>query len=206
MVRRKRSRRWFSQHRSDEFVRQSWNSGYRSRAVFKLLEIDQHDRLLQRGGTVVDLGASPGGWSQLAAARVSPNGRVVALDVLPMEPVSGVEFLLGDISVASVQETLVEKVGARAAGLVLSDMAPNLSGISAIDQPRVIALAELVLVLCERILAPGGGLLIKVFQGEGYQAYLEQLRDAFRTVSVRKPRASRAQSREVFLLGQFYRW
>lgn len=206
MRKRKATGRWLKEHVKDEFVRRSWHSGYRSRAAFKLQEIDQRDRLFMSATTVVDLGAAPGGWSQLVAERLSSRGgRAVAVDLLPMEPIAHVEFMLGDISIPVVQEALVEKIGPRGAELVLSDMAPSLTGINATDQARVMALAELVLYLCERILAPEGTLLVKVFQGEDYGDFLGQLRGAFRKVYVRKPRASRAQSREIYLLGRGFK-
>ena len=198
--------RWLKEHVKDEFVRQSRHSGYRSRAVYKLKEIDERDRLLTPTITVVDLGAAPGGWSQLAAERVGARGgRVVAVDLLPMEPISKVEFILGDISVPVTQEALAERVRPRGAELVLCDMAPSLTGIDAIDQPRAIALAGMVVDLCERILAPRGALLIKVFQGADYGGFRQRLRSLFCQVAVRKPRASRAKSREVYLLGRGYR-
>lgn len=206
MGRRKAADRWLQAHVKDAFVRQSWRTGYRSRAVFKLQEIDDRDRLLRPATTVIELGAAPGGWSQLVAERVGARGgRAVAVDLLPMEPISGVEFILGDVSAPAVQQALVEKVGPQGAGLVLSDMAPSLTGINALDQARVMTLAGLVVDFCERILAPRGTLLIKVFQGEDYRGFLEQLRGAFCNVSIRKPRASRPQSREVYLLGRGYK-
>jgi 23S rRNA (uridine2552-2'-O)-methyltransferase len=204
--RRKATGRWLREHTRDDFVRQSWRSGYRSRAVFKLQELDERDRLLTPGMTVIDLGAAPGGWSQLVAERAGTRGgRAVAVDLLPMEPIPGVEFMLGDVSTPAVQKVLEGKVRSHGAELVLSDMAPSLTGIDAIDQARVMTLAALVVDLCERILAPQGTLLIKVFQGEDYGNFLKQLRDAFCKVYVRKPRASRAQSREVYLLGRGYK-
>ena len=206
MRRRKATDRWLKGHVRDEFVRRSWRAGYRSRAVFKLQEIDDRDRLLAPATTVIDLGAAPGGWSQLVAERVgSRGGRVVAVDLVPIEPIADVEFMLGDVSVPATQEALVAKVKPQGADLVLSDMAPSLTGIDAIDQARMMTLAGSVVGLCERMLAPEGTLLIKVFHGEDYGGFLQQLRGAFWKVSVRKPRASRAQSREVYLLGRGYK-
>lgn len=206
MGRRKGTDRWLREHVKDEFVRQSWRSGYRSRAVFKLQEIDARDRLLMPATTVIDLGAAPGGWSQLVAERVgSRGGRAIAVDLLPMEPIPDVEFILGDVSAPAVQEALVEKVGPHGAELVLSDMAPSLTGINAIDQARVMTLAGLVVDFCEHILAPRGTLFIKVFQGEDYGSFLQRLKNAFCAVYTRKPRASRPQSREVYLLGRGYK-
>lgn len=206
MRKRKARARWLREHVNDEFVRQSWHSGYRSRAVYKLQEIDVRDRLLMPAITVVDLGAAPGGWSQLVAERVSARGgRAVAVDLLPMAPIPNVQVMVGDVSAPAVQEALADKVRPHGAQLVLSDMAPSLTGISAIDHARAMALAEIVVELCERILAPRGALLIKVFQGEDYGSFRQRLRGLFCQVGVRKPRASRAQSREVYLLGRGYR-
>lgn len=206
MARRKAVDRWIKRHLKDAFVRQSWCSGYRSRAVFKLQEIDDGDRLLDRVKRVVDLGASPGSWSQLVAQRVGTRGGVLlAVDRLPMEPIENVQFILGDVSSGPVQEAIAKRLGPRGADLILSDMAPSLTGISAMDQARGMALAMLVLDLCERLLAPRGTLLIKVFQGEDYVSFLGRVKQVFGNVQVRKPQASRAQSREVYLLGRGYR-
>lgn len=190
-------------HERDAYVRGARASGYRSRAAFKLLEIDERVQLLRPGMTVVDLGASPGGWSQVAVERVGSKGRVVALDILPMAPLEGVTFVQGDFHQQAVLETLLEALSGRAE-LVMSDMAPHMSGIKAVDQPRILELAELALDLCGRVLAPRGHLLVKVFQGEGYQAYRDALRGRFARVQVHKPQASRSQSAEQYLLAQDY--
>ncbi|NIR29238.1 MAG: 23S rRNA methyltransferase [Gammaproteobacteria bacterium] len=204
MARRKSDRAWLQAHERDAYVRGARASGYRSRAAFKLLEIDERARLLRPGMTVVDLGASPGGWSQVAAERVGSKGRVVALDILPMAPLEGVTFVRGDFHEQAVLETLLETLSPHAPELVMSDMAPNMSGIKAVDQPRIIELAELALDLCGHVLAPGGHLVVKVFQGQGYQAYLDALRCRFARVQVHKPQASRSQSAEQYLLAHQY--
>ena len=186
-------------------MRRAREEGYRSRAAYKLLELDRRHRLLRPGMTVVDLGAAPGGWSQVAARRAGPRGRVVALDLLPMEPVPGVTFIQGDFREEGPLQALLEAVGGgRAVDLVLSDMAPNLSGLRAVDQPRAMHLAELALDLARQVLRPGGALLVKAFQGEGLDAYRDELRSCFRKVIHAKPEASRAASRELYLLALNY--
>ena len=205
MARSKSSARWLREHFTDEYVKRAQREGYRSRAVYKLLEIDEKDRLLRPGMTVVDLGAAPGGWSQLAARLVGGQGAVVALDLLPMEAVSGVEFVEGDFREVAVLERLLDVLGGRPVDLVLSDMAPNASGIKAVDQPRGMYLAELALDFSRRCLRPGGDFLVKVFQGEGFDAFLKDLRAAFVLIVSRKPKASRARSAEQYLLARNYR-
>jgi len=198
--RSKSSSRWLGEHFADEYVKRAQAEGLRSRAVFKLEEIDAKDRLLRPGMTVVDLGAAPGGWSQYAAHKLGARGRIVALDILEMEPLDGVEFLQGDFTEDEPLERLLATLGAERADLVMSDMAPNMSGMDAVDQPRAMYLAELALDLAVKILKPGGAFLVKVFQGEGFDEFLVQLRARFDRVNVRKPRASRSRSREVYLL------
>ena len=198
------SRRWLREHRQDEFVEKSRLEGYRSRAVFKLMELDRRDGLFERGMLVVDLGAAPGSWSQYAAERVGSQGRVVALDTLPMEPLAGVDFLQGDFREEDVLRRLEGALAGAEVSLVMSDMAPNLSGVNAVDQPRTMLLAELALDLTRRVLRPGGTFLTKAFQGEGFDAFVRDVRAAFRTVHVRKPKASRARSREVYVLARGY--
>lgn len=205
MARSKSSARWLREHFTDEYVKRAQQEGYRSRAVYKLLEIDEKDRLLRPGMTVVDLGAAPGGWSQLAARLVGRHGAVVALDLLPMEAVPGVEFVEGDFREVAVLERLLDGLGGRPVDLVLSDMAPNASGIKAVDQPRGMYLAELALDFSRRCLRPGGDFLVKVFQGEGFDAFLKDLRAAFVSIVSRKPKASRARSAEQYLLARNYR-
>lgn len=205
MARSKSSERWLREHFDDTFVRQAQALGLRSRAAFKLLEIDRRDRLFRPGMTVVDLGAAPGGWAQVAADRVGAQGRVVALDLLPIEPLPGVSVLQGDFTEQATLDRLLAELDGRAVDLVLSDMAPNMSGMKAVDQPRAALLAELALDCARQVLRPGGDLLLKMFQGEGFDALLAELRTAFARVVVRKPQASRARSREVYLLARNYR-
>lgn len=205
MARSKSSARWLREHFTDEYVKRAQEEGYRSRAAYKLLEIQEKDRLLRPGLTVVDLGAAPGGWSQLAARLVGGQGAVIALDVLPMEPLAGVEFIQGDFRETEVLERLMAMLNGRPVDLVISDMAPNTSGIKAVDQPRVMYLAELALDFAQDRLRPGGGFLVKVFQGEGFDPFLKNVREAFATVVARKPKASRARSAEQYLLARNYR-
>jgi len=190
------------EHFDDAYVKKSRAQGYRSRASFKLLEIQQRDRLLKPGMTVIDLGAAPGGWSQVAAELVEPGGRVIASDILPMDSVAGVQFMQGDFTETAVYEQILAVIGGAQADLVISDMAPNLSGMKDIDQPRVVYLAELALELAKTVLRPGGGLLVKVFQGAGVEAYQQELKSSFQSVKVRKPGASRARSAELYLLAE----
>ncbi len=202
MSRSKSSSRWLQEHFNDPYVRQAQEQGYRSRAVFKLLEIQEKDRLLRPGMTVIDLGAAPGSWSQVAAGLVGVKGLVIASDILPMEPLPGVHFVLGDFREEAVFAALLAVLGDRQADLVISDMAPNMSGERSVDQPRAMYLAELALELARRVLRPGGDLLVKTFQGEGVDAYRKEMRQSFRQLLVRKPGASRARSSEVYLLGR----
>lgn len=204
MARSKSSGRWLKEHFDDEYVKKAQQLGYRSRAVFKLLEMDEKDRLLRPGITVVDLGAAPGGWSQIAADRVGEKGRVIALDILPMDPLPGVEVLTGDFTEQAVLDALLGALEGRAVDLVLSDMAPNISGMKSVDQPRAMYLAELALDFAKRTLRPGGDLLIKLFQGAGSDELMREFRNCFKKVTVRKPKASRARSAEIYLLGRNY--
>jgi 23S rRNA (uridine2552-2'-O)-methyltransferase len=205
MARSKSSNQWLREHFDDHYVKKAQQQGYRSRACFKLLDIQQKDRILRPGMTVVDLGAAPGGWSQVAAGLTGPGGRVVASDILPMETLADVEFVQGDFTEDTVFEELLRTLGGAPVDLVLSDMAPNMSGMKAVDQPRAMLLAELALDMCQKVLAPGGGFLVKVFQGEGCDQYLQVLRDRFDSVRSRKPDASRARSREMYFLARDYR-
>ena len=200
MSRSKSSKGWLQEHFDDEYVKRSISDGYRSRASYKLLEINEKDKILRPGMTVVDLGAAPGGWSQVAAKLVGLKGRVVASDILAMDGIAGVEFLQGDFTENEVVEELLSILNGATADLVISDMAPNMSGMNDIDQPQVMYLAELALELARTILAPGAYLLVKVFQGEGFAEYQKELRASFESVKVRKPKASRARSREIYLL------
>jgi len=202
MARSKSSRRWLDRHVHDAYVHRAQAEGWRSRAAFKLIELDERDRFLRPGCRVVDLGAAPGGWSQVAAARVGPKGRVIALDLLPMEPIPGVTFLQGDFRTDAALEALRAEVGARAIDVVISDLAPNVSGVAVVDQPRAMHLAELALELAGDCLVEGGTLVTKLFQGTGFDEFVETARGCFRRVVVRKPKASRPESREVYLVAQ----
>jgi 23S rRNA (uridine2552-2'-O)-methyltransferase len=200
MARSKSSSRWLKEHFSDPFVKRAQAEGWRSRAVFKLEELIERDRLLTPGMVVVDLGAAPGGWSQVARARLGESGRVIALDILPMEGIAGVEFILGDFREQPVLERLEHVLDGAAVDLVLSDMAPNLSGMTAVDQPRSMHLVELAEQFAQARLRPGGAFLAKVFQGGGFDELVRRLRAGYERVSIRKPRASRARSPEVYAL------
>ncbi len=203
MSRRSRSsRRWLDRHFRDEYVKKAQQEGYRSRAAYKLLEIQRRDRLFKPGQTVVDLGAAPGGWSQVARQLVGAGGRVVALDLLAMEPLPGVEFIQGDFREDAPLQALTRTLDGQPVDLVISDMAPNISGMSVVDQPRAIYLCELALDFAQQRLGPGGGLVVKAFQGEGYDDYYRALRSRFKKVVTRKPEASRPKSREVYLVAQ----
>jgi 23S rRNA (uridine2552-2'-O)-methyltransferase len=190
------------EHVNDPYVQQAKKDGWRSRAAFKLLEIDAKDKLLKRGEVVVDLGATPGGWSQVAVQRVGESGLVLALDLLEMAPIRGVHFIQGDFREDAVLTQLEEALGEREVGVVLSDMAPNMSGVAVMDQARVMHLAELGLDFSRAHLKPEGAFLVKVFQGRDYEAFVRAMRETFRNVVVRKPDASRDRSAEVYLLGR----
>jgi 23S rRNA (uridine2552-2'-O)-methyltransferase len=194
------SHRWLQEHHSDPYVRRAHAEGWRSRAVYKLEEVDKKEQLLRRGGIVLDLGAAPGAWSQYARTKVGPKGRVVASDILPMDGLAGVEFVQGDFREEHICAQLIGLTGVRAIDAVLSDMAPDLSGMDVIDQPRAMYLSELALDLAGRVLKPGGGALIKVFQGSGFQELVVAARRQFKTVRFIKPAASRARSAEIYLL------
>ncbi len=200
--RSKSSRQWLERHFKDEYVKKARQEGYRSRAAYKLLEIQERDRLLKPGQTVVDLGAAPGGWSQIAKRLVGAKGRVIALDILEMEPLPGIEFIQGDFREDEPLQALTQMLEGRPADLVISDMAPNVSGMVVVDQPRAMYLCELALDFARQMLRPGGGLVVKAFQGEGYDDYFRALRHSFKKVVTRKPGASRSKSREVYLVAQ----
>ena len=200
MSRSKSSRRWLDRHFNDEYVKRARQAGYRSRAAFKLLELQERDRMLKQGARVIDLGAAPGGWSQVAAGIVGAGGQVIALDLLPMDPLPEVTAMLGDFREEETIAGLLELLGGEPADLILSDMAPNVSGQTAVDQPRVMYLCELALDLARQVLKPGGGLVVKIFQGEGFEPYLKELRRSFTRVVSRKPKSSRANSRELYLV------
>jgi 23S rRNA (uridine2552-2'-O)-methyltransferase len=206
MTRRSRSSgRWLQEHFADPYVQRAQAAGWRSRAVFKLEEIDRRAHLLHPGAVCLDLGAAPGAWSQYASQRVGAKGRVVATDLLPMAELAGVEFVQGDFREDEVFERILALLPARGVDLVLSDMAPNLSGVDVIDQPRSMYLAELALAMAERVLKPGGSALIKVFQGAGFKELLQAARGKFSEVKLMKPLASRSRSPESYLLAMQYR-
>jgi 23S rRNA (uridine2552-2'-O)-methyltransferase len=204
MARSKSSHRWLRSHFDDEYVKRAQREGYRSRAVYKLDEIQQKDRLLKPGMAIVDLGAAPGGWSQYAAKVLLGRGRIIAMDILPMDPLDGVEFVQGDFREDEVLDLLMEKLGSDRVDLVMSDMAPNISGMEAVDQPRSMYLAELAIDFAGQVLREGGDLLFKAFQGEGFDAMVKTLREQYRQVRVRKPKASRPRSREVYVLARHF--
>jgi 23S rRNA (uridine2552-2'-O)-methyltransferase len=198
------SRRWLEEHHGDPYVARARRLGFRSRAAFKLLEIDARDRILPSGITVIDLGAAPGGWSQVAAQAVGARGRVLAIDPIPIEPLSGVTVITGSILDEEVAGALRVVLGGARADLVLSDMAPNMSGIRAVDAARALALAKTARDFATEFLKPGGDFLVKLFQGAGVDGLLASLRAGFRRISTRKPQASRSRSGEVYVLGRGY--
>ncbi len=202
MAQSRSSRRWLDEHFSDAFVKRAQTLGYRSRAVFKLSEIDEHDRLLKPGMRVVDLGAAPGGWSQFAAEKVGARGSIIALDRLSMDAIPGVTFIQGDFREDGVLEELRAKLAGQRADLVLSDMAPNASGNRQVDQPRSMHLAELALDTAKEVLKPGGCFIAKLFQGAGFEEFVKDARRAFAAVAIRKPKASRGRSREVYVVAK----
>ena len=193
---------WMQEHVTDHYVQEARRLGYRARAAFKLLEIDARDGLLRPGQVVVDLGSAPGSWSQVAAAKQRGKGTVIALDLLPMDPVAGVTFIQGDFSEPEVLDRLEQALGGRPVDLVLSDMAPNLSGVAAVDQARGVLLAELALEFAGKWLGQEGCFVVKLFQGEGFDGFRRQMHASFASVAVRKPKASRDRSSEVYLLGK----
>jgi 23S rRNA (uridine2552-2'-O)-methyltransferase len=204
MARSKSSHRWMQRHVNDEFVKRSKRDGYRSRAAYKLLEIQDKDGLLQSGQVVVDLGAAPGGWSQIAADLVGSKGDVIAFDILAMDPLPGVSFIQGDFREDEALRGLEALLDGRQVDLVISDMAPNVSGVAAVDQPRSMHLCELALDFCTQHLRPGGAFVCKVFHGEGFDAWMREVKSHFGRAVTRKPKASRANSREVYLVAGNY--
>lgn len=197
-----KNRSWIKQHVKDPYVKQSQVDGYRSRASYKLLEIVEKDRLIRSGMTVVDLGSAPGGWSQVAARLVGHTGRVHALDLLPMDSIAGVDFIQGDFTEEDIFDELLKLIENRPVDLVISDMAPNLSGNKAVDQPAVMYLAELAVELAEKVLTINGVFIAKLFQGQGFDPFVLQVRTLFNGVSIIKPDASRSRSREVYLVAK----
>ncbi|TCS71376.1 23S rRNA Um-2552 2'-O-methyltransferase [Sulfuritortus calidifontis] len=202
MKRSSKTRAWHHRHVHDFYVREAQAQGYRSRAAFKLMEIDDRDRLFRPGLTVVDLGAAPGGWCQVAAERMKGQGRIVGLDLLEVAPIDGVDFIQGDFTEEAILRQLEAALAGRPVDLVICDMAPNITGIDAADQAKSYYLAELALDFAATWLQPKGVFLVKVFQGAGFEAYMKAMRARFRSVAARKPKASRERSREVYLLGR----
>jgi 23S rRNA (uridine2552-2'-O)-methyltransferase len=198
------SQRWRQRQERDVYVEQAIRDGWRARAVFKLEQIQAKERLLRSGTVCVDLGSAPGSWSQLAVKLVGPTGRVIAIDLLPMEPIPGVEFLAGDFTAPETLQALRNLVGPKPVDLVMSDMAPNISGNRAMDQPRSMALLDEALLFAKEVLRPGGDFLVKAFQGEGIEAFTRELKESFETVKTVKPKASRPESREIYLLARSF--
>ena len=200
MAKKGTSRRWMHEHLSDEFVKKAQKEGYRSRAVYKLLEIVEKKAIIRNGDKVLDLGAAPGGWSQVAAKLVGSQGKVIASDILPIELIDGVDFLQGDFTEQSVYDDLLVMTDGAKVDVVLSDMAPNMSGQLSVDQPKSMYLAELAIEMAIKTLNPGGSFVVKVFQGHGFDVFVQNAKKAFKKVSVIKPKASRPRSKEVYLL------
>ena len=205
MKHKKSSKNWIDRHVNDEYVKLAQKEGYRSRAAFKLIEINERDLLLKSGITVVDLGAAPGGWSQVARKKIGRTGRVFALDILEMEPIQEVEFIQGDFRDDKVLDEFTRLLGDAEVDLVISDMAPNVTGIATVDQPRSMYLCELALDFSRNNLKRGGSMALKVFQGEGFDGFVHDMHASFGKVVTRKPKASRAQSREVYLVGSNFK-
>ena len=205
MSKSKSSRQWLDRHVNDEYVKKAQQAGYRSRAAFKLLEIQNQDRLIKPGMSVVDLGAAPGGWSQIATKLAGKQGQVIALDILPMDPILGVEIIEGDFREDGPLQSLQEILAGKQVDLVISDMAPNVSGTSAVDLPRAIYLCELTLEFARDSLKPGGAMVVKLFQGEGSDHYIKDVKLSFKKVVIRKPKASRPRSREVYVVADGFK-
>jgi len=205
-VRSKSSDRWLKEHVNDSHVQRAQADGYRSRAVYKLIELDEKDQLIKPSSTIVELGAAPGGWTQYLASKIGPEGKIIASDILPMDSVAGsadaMIFILGDFTEQSVADAIEAEVGKNGADLVLSDMAPNLSGVASSDQARAMGLVEMALDTASRVLNPEGAFVAKVFQGEGFDSFVRELRSQFQQVKIRKPDASRSRSREVYVVAR----
>jgi 23S rRNA (uridine2552-2'-O)-methyltransferase len=202
MARSKSSSQWLTEHFSDQYVQKAQQLGYRSRAAFKLLEIQNKDRIIKPGMFVVDLGSAPGGWSQVARQFVGKKGKVVALDILEMDQLAGVEFIHGDFTEQETLDRLLKTLNSQSPDLVISDMAPNISGVKIVDNAKSLYLVELAVELAEQVLKPGGNLLMKVFQGQGYDQFYKQLRSKYTKLVSRKPDSSRARSAEIYLLAK----
>ena len=200
MTKKSSSRRWMNEHLNDEYVKKAQKEGYRCRAVYKLIEIIDNNKIITKGDRVLDLGAAPGGWSQVAAKIVGQNGQVIASDILPIEPIPGVYFLQGDFTELLVYEELLSLTKDQKMHTVLSDMAPNMSGQLSVDQPKSMHLAELALDLAIKTLTPNGHFVVKIFQGDDFDAYVQIIRQTFKKVSIKKPKSSRPRSKEVYLL------
>ncbi|WP_341328572.1 23S rRNA (uridine(2552)-2'-O)-methyltransferase RlmE [Methylotuvimicrobium sp. KM2] len=205
MARSKSSSRWLQEHFHDEYVKMAQAQGWRSRAVFKLIEIQEKDCIIKPGMNVVDLGAAPGGWSQYAGRIIGKKNKIIALDILPMDPLVNVDFIQGDFREIAVLEQLQTVLAGAAVDLVMSDMAPNMTGNKGVDQPNSMYLCELALDTARLILNRGGSFLVKVFQGEGYESFLKDVRQSFSSVAIRKPKASRPRSNEVYILGKGFK-
>ncbi len=205
MARSKSSGRWMQEHFDDEYVKMAQAQGYRSRAVFKLKEIQEKDQLIRPGMTVVDLGAAPGGWSQLARQLVGKKDKIIALDILPMDPLEGVDFIQGDFREQVVLDQLYATLGAAPVNLVMSDMAPNMSGNKGVDQPRAIYLGELALETAKAVLTKDGVFLVKLFHGAGFEDFFKEVQQSFTKVAIRKPKASRPRSNEVYILAKGFK-
>jgi 23S rRNA (uridine2552-2'-O)-methyltransferase len=205
MPRSKSSHRWLQEHVNDPYVKQAQKDGYRSRSSYKLIELNEKDRLIRPGMLILDLGSAPGGWSQVAGKLVGEKGRVLATDILPMDPVKNVEFIQGDFTDEAVFNRILEALNGAKPDLIISDIAPNISGIESADQGSSIYLVELALDMVRRVLKPKGNFVCKVFQGSGSDAYIKDVRTSFDKVSVRKPKASRPRSREVYLVARGFK-
>ena len=205
MARSKSSARWLKEHVNDPFVKQAQKDGYRSRASYKLKELNDKDKLIKPGMLVIDLGSAPGGWSQIASELVGEQGKLIASDILPMDPLPDIDFIQGDFTEEAVFDEIMRAIANRPVDVVISDMAPNLSGISAADQAASIYLIELALDMAQQVLKPKGSFIAKAFQGEGYDAFVTLVREQFETVVIRKPDSSRARSREVYVVGKGFR-
>lgn len=201
----KSSKRWLKEHFSDPFVQAAQKQNWRSRAVFKLMELQERDKIIKPGMNIVDLGAAPGGWCQYAKSIMGDSGKIIAIDLLPFDPIVGVDFIQGDFADNEVYEELLNKVAGNKIDLVMSDLAPNMSGLSAVDQPKSMYLVELALEFAEKVLDPKGTFVVKIFQGEGFDEFVRNVRAKFKKVVIRKPKASRPRSREVYLLASEYK-
>ncbi|MDX5372566.1 MAG: 23S rRNA (uridine(2552)-2'-O)-methyltransferase RlmE [Pseudomonadaceae bacterium] len=205
MKRSKSSSRWLNEHVNDPYVKRAQKDGYRSRASYKLIELNEKDKLIRPGMLVMDLGSAPGGWSQVAGKIVGEKGRVIASDILPMDPLDNVDFIQGDFTDDGVFQQILAKLDGRQPDLIISDIAPNISGVAAADQASSMYLVELTLDMVRQVLKPGGNYAVKVFQGEGSEAFLKDVRSSFEKVMVRKPEASRPRSREVYLVAKGFK-